>query len=118
VPYDPLAERPELITVLPDAVSVLDTESVPLSVVTLDAFVIATLPVNVSLLLIVVAPEMRLTDVGFVPRVLLPDTVRLVEIVARPVCARRPVVVVVLPAAPNVVLPDTVRLVEIDCVPV
>ena len=111
LPYDPLAERPELITVLPDAVSVFDTESVPLRVVTLDAFVTATLPVRVSLLLIVVAPEMRLTDVGFVPNVVLPDTVSL------PVTVVAPVIDATDVALPNVVLPEPVKALETVRVP-
>ena len=44
------------------------------------------------------------------PTVVLPDTAKLVEIVARPVCASKPVVVIVLLAAPRVVLPCTVKL--------
>ena len=52
------------------------------------------------------------------PKVVFPDTVRFVDIVARPVCPINPVDVIVLPAAPKVVLPETVRFVDIVFVPV
>jgi hypothetical protein len=90
--------------VLPEPVKALETVRVPLIVETLAVFEIAKLPVAVSLLLIVVAPENLFNEVGFVPNVVLPDTVSL------PVTVVAPVMVLTLVAPPRVVLPDTVML--------